>query len=58
MTDATLPTPRRSGFRFDRYASGFLLLAGIVIYVGILLATSRSSAARLRSASPPSARLS
>jgi ribose transport system permease protein len=42
MTDATLPAPRRSGFRVDRYASGFLLLAGIVIYVGTLLATGQT----------------
>ena len=38
MTDATLQTPRRpGGFKFERYASAFLLLAAVLLYVGIVL---------------------
>ena len=38
MTDATLQTPRRpGGFKFERYASAFLLLAAVLLYVGIFL---------------------
>ncbi len=38
MTDATLQSPRRpGGFKFERYASAFLLLASVVLYVGIIL---------------------
>ncbi|MBL8598455.1 MAG: ABC transporter permease [Devosia sp.] len=42
MTDTTLPAPRRSGFRFDRYASGFLLLASIVLYVGLVVVSGQT----------------
>lgn len=42
MTDTTLPAPRRSGFRFDRYASGFPLLASIVLYVGLVVVSGQT----------------
>jgi ribose transport system permease protein len=42
MTDATLPVARKPGFRFDRYASAFLLLASIVLYVLLLVASGQT----------------
>lgn len=42
MTDTTLQTPRRNGFKFERYASGFLLLASIVLYVGLIIGSGQT----------------
>jgi ribose transport system permease protein len=42
MTDTTLPAPRKSGFRFERYASGFLLLASVILYVVLVVASGQT----------------
>ena len=42
MTDTTLPAPRKSGFKFERYASGFLLLASIVLYIVLVVASGQT----------------
>src|SRR5689334_23933595 len=42
MTDAILPVRRSGGFRFERYASAFLLLASIALYVVLLVASGQT----------------